>query len=211
MSNPVEGRAEFALAVNVSRETMDRLDTYAALLKKWNRAINLVSPLTLPKTWTRHFLDSAQVLQYSNKAARIWVDIGAGAGFPGLVIACMAPELRPDLEVICIESDERKAVFLQTVIRELKLNACVMTKRSEDAAPCRADIVSARAVAPVGKLLTHAKRHLNEGGKAIFLKGGGHLQEIADAREQWAFDISTFPSKTEPSGAILVFGDIKGG
>ncbi len=194
---------------DVSRETMARLDAYAALLKKWNKAINLVGKATLPDLWQRHFLDSAQLFTFCPPEARSWADLGSGAGLPGLVVATLAKQSRPDLRVICIESDQRKAAFLRTVIRELELNAEVRAGRIEESAPIGADIVSARALAPLPRLLSYAERHLAGQGKAIFPKGSGYLQEIEQARREWSFDIQTIPSKTDGEGAVLILGGIR--
>ncbi len=205
MSSELAGRTSFLAATNVSRETMVKLDQYAALLKKWNKAINLVAPGTLPDLWTRHFLDSAQLLDLAPAGTKTWADMGSGAGFPGMVIACMAPDIR----VTCIESDQRKATFLQTLVRELDLNVQVMVGRVEHTDPCKADIISARALAPVEKLLEYAEIHLKKGGTAIFLKGATHLREIDEARAKWSFDIRVHPSNTENEGAVLILGDIR--
>lgn len=201
-------RELFAKTMNVSRETMERLDSYAALLTKWNKAINLVAPSTIQTLWTRHFLDSAQIYKNAPVGATQWVDLGSGAGFPGLIVACLALDEQPRLHMICIESDQRKSVFLQAVIRELGLNASVVNARIEKADPVGADVVSARALSSLDSLLFYAKRHLREGGAAIFLKGAGHFDEIEKAKKHWAFDIQVEPSKTDPDGAVLVIGDI---
>ena len=197
--------AEFQANCDVSRETIAKLELYAQLLRKWNKAINLVAPSTIPHLWTRHFLDSAQILEHMPQKTGKWLDIGSGAGFPGLIIACLASEI----EVTCIESDQRKSVFLQTVIRELGLNAKVIAQRIDQVAPRNANALTARALAPIEQLLTHAKRHLAPNGKAILLKGSGHLREITQARTEWEFDIQTFPSKTDPEGVILILEDIR--
>lgn len=204
-------REVFADTENVSRETLERLDAYAALLIKWNKAINLVAPSTIKALWVRHFLDSAQIYGASPAGAKKWADLGSGAGFPGLIIACLALDDRPELHVVCIESDQRKSVFLQTVIRELHLNASVVTDRIENAKPAMADVVSARALSSLENLLSYAERHMNVDGTAIFLKGSGHLDEIEQARQNWVFDIQAEPSKTDANGAILVIGGIHRG
>lgn len=197
--------AEFQKKCNVSRETIEKLEVYAQLLRKWNKAINLVAPSTIPQLWMRHFLDSAQILGHTPNQSGKWVDVGSGAGFPGLIVACLAPEI----EVICIESDQRKSVFLQTVIRELNLNAKAIPLRIEQVEPSHASTLTARALAPIGQLLTHTERHLVPEGRAIFLKGSGHLREIRQAQSEWMFDIKTFPSKTDPEGVILILEDIR--
>lgn len=195
--------------LDVSRETMDRLEAYTALLKKWNRTINLVGRNTVPVLWERHILDSAQIMAFCPEEARVWADLGSGAGLPGAIVAVLAAQFCPRLSVTCVESDQRKAAFLRTVIRELGLKARVVSGRIEETAPLEADIVSARALAPLPDLLAYATRHLKPAGKAIFLKGSGYLSEIEEARGEWAFDIKTVPSKTDKSGAILILGGIR--
>jgi len=194
---------------NVSRETRDRLETFAALLEKWNPAINLVSSSTLPELWARHFVDSAQVLALASAGARQWSDLGTGGGFPGLVVAILAQEIRPGLSVTCVESDQRKAAFLRTVLRETGVEAQVLSQRIEDVAPLQSDVVSARALAPLTQLLGFASRHLAPGGEALFLKGAGYKKERTEALERWSFELDTYPSQTDPDAAILRIGDIR--
>lgn len=201
-------RAGFLAQVDVSRETLARLDTYAALLTKWNPAINLVAPSTLDQLWTRHFLDSAQVLEIAPEG-KTWVDIGTGGGFPGLIVAILAAEKRPDLRVACIESDLRKATFLRTVAREAGVEVDVISKRIEQVAPMGADILSARALAPLAQLLGFAERHLSPNGRALFLKGANHASEVKEALEMWSFQADTYPSKTSSDAVILSLGDIQ--
>jgi len=132
----------------VSRETRERLNTYAELLRKWQRSINLVGPKTLDDLWNRHFVDSAQLLPLIPPTARVLVDFGSGAGFPGLVLAILGMA-----EVHLIESDQRKATFLREVARATGTPVTVHAKRIEQVTPFPADIVSARALAPLGDLL----------------------------------------------------------
>lgn len=204
----MSGREAFFAAVDVSRETAARLETYAALLEKWNASINLVSKSTIPELWTRHFLDSAQLLELAPDG-RAWADLGTGGGFPGLVVAILAAERRPDLRVTCLESDLRKATFLRSVIRETGIDATVIAGRIEQAAPLGADILSARALAPLDILLGYAERHLKPGGTALFPKGANHAEEVAQALATWTFRLDTYPSKTDPAATILKLGDIR--
>lgn len=194
---------------DVSRETRDRLETYAELLKKWNPRINLVSASTLPDLWARHFRDSAQILSLAPRDARIWADLGAGGGFPGLVIAIIGHETRPGLEVTCVESDQRKATFLRTVLRETGVSARVVVDRIEKAPPICADVVSARALAPLGRLLDYAARHLSPDGIALFPKGAGFQKEVTDALERWSFQLDTYPSATDPDATVLKIGELR--
>jgi len=202
-----EERAGFLAQVDVSRETLARLNAFAALLAKWNPAINLVAPSTLGQLWTRHFLDSAQVLEVAPDG-QSWADIGTGGGFPGLIVAILAAEKRPDLRVTCIESDLRKATFLRTVARETGVEVEVISKRIEQVEPLGADILSARALASLTQLLAFAERHLSPDGRALFLKGANHATEVKEALEMWSFRADTYPSKTSSEAVILSLGDI---
>ncbi|GAB4381915.1 16S rRNA (guanine(527)-N(7))-methyltransferase RsmG [Albidovulum sp.] len=192
----------------VSRETLDRLEALAALLTRWNPRINLVSARTLPQLWTRHFLDSAQLLDLAPPAARHWADLGSGGGFPGLVVAILAAEQRPGLAVTLVESDQRKAAFLQTAARTLGLDLRVVAARIEAVPPLAADILSARALAPLPVLLSHAERHLAAGGTALFPKGASLARELAEALESWRFSHKKIASLTDPDSVILSIGGI---
>ena len=193
---------------NVSRETLVRLEEYAALLAKWNPVINLVSKSTLPDVWQRHMRDSAQLWPLCPKGARLWVDMGSGGGFPGLVIAILAAELAPEMRVILIESDQRKATFLRTVAQTLGLELRVESQRAEDVPPLGADVVSARALTALSGLLPLAQRHLAENGVAIFPKGQSAAQELTDALELWQFAVTKTPSETDHQAVVLQIRDI---
>jgi 16S rRNA (guanine527-N7)-methyltransferase len=193
---------------NVSRETLVRLEEYAALLAKWNPVINLVSKSTLPDVWQRHMRDSAQLWPLCPKGARLWVDIGSGGGFPGIVIAILAAELAPEMRVILIESDQRKATFLRTVAQTLGLELRVESQRAEDVPPLGADVVSARALTALSGLLPLAQRHLAENGVAIFPKGQSAAQELTDALELWQFAVTKTPSETDHQAVVLQIRDI---
>jgi 16S rRNA (guanine527-N7)-methyltransferase len=205
----VDGRAQFASVMNVSRETMSRLDCYEALIKKWNPSINLVAKSTLAQLWSRHFLDSAQILRLSRVSQGHWVDIGTGGGFPGLIIAAMTLETYPDLRFSFVESDLRKATFLRTAVRELGLSATVIADRAETTEPLHADVMSARALASLDKLLALAEIHLQPDGQAIFLKGAKYRKELSEALENWTFQSDEYPSLTDPTAMILSIGEIK--
>ncbi|MEZ5911129.1 MAG: 16S rRNA (guanine(527)-N(7))-methyltransferase RsmG [Paracoccaceae bacterium] len=194
--------------MDVSRETQARLGTFEALLKKWNPAINLVSASTLPEFHKRHILDSAQLFSLRPADARRWVDLGSGGGLPGLVVAILAADAAPGMETVLIESDARKAAFLNTVIRELSLSARVICGRIEAVAPQSGDVVSARALAPLDRLLGYGARHMAPGGTALFPKGANHEAEVAMALETWTFSLQKYPSMADPRAAILKIGDI---
>lgn len=194
--------------VDVSRETAGRLADYAALLRAWNPKINLVSKQTLTELETRHFADSAQLLALSPPDATTWADLGSGGGFPGLVVALLAAELRPALRVILVESDQRKAVFLRTVAQRTGVPATVLADRIEAVPPLGADVLSARALAPLTTLLDYADRHLAPTGTALFPKGANWRAEVDEALERWRFRCENLPSATSPGGAILRIGEI---
>ena len=204
-----EEEARARLQADVSRETFERLETYAAALVKWQQAIHLVSPGTIPELWTRHFLDSAQVFDLCAAKEGLWLDIGSGAGFPGLVCAAIALEKAPDLRFTFIESDLRKGSFLRTVAAEMGLKIGVLTRRIEEAPPQNAAILSARALASLSKLLGHAERHLSPNGSALFLKGATHGQEVEEALETWRMTMESIPSQTADGAVILKIGDIR--
>ncbi|MBP0483313.1 16S rRNA (guanine(527)-N(7))-methyltransferase RsmG [Sagittula salina] len=195
-------------ALDVSRETLDRLDQYHALLKKWNPKINLVSASTLPDAKERHFRDSVQVMSLIEGEAKTLVDMGSGGGFPGLVIAIVASDSRPDLAVTLIESDQRKASFLRTVLRETGTSASVLSKRIEQIDPINADVVTARALAPLSSLCVFAHRHLKSDGQALFLKGKSWGKEVEAARTEWRFSCTRHTSVTDDSSVILDLRDL---
>lgn len=193
----------------VSRETMERLEIYETLLRKWNPAINLVSRSTLDRLWDRHFIDSAQIFDLHTAESGHWADLGAGGGFPGLVVAILAAERKPDLSVTLIESDQRKAAFLSTVARAVGVVARVLPQRIEATPGLGADILSARALAPLVKLLEYAALHLRPGGQALFPKGATHAGEVSQALERWRFSYEITKSMTDESGVILSIRNIE--
>lgn len=191
-------------ALNVSRETQERLRLFEALVQKWSQKINLVSSADLPALWQRHILDSAQLARFTPDSARNWMDIGTGGGFPGLVLALLHQETHPELSFTLVESDGRKSAFLIHAARELGLAPRIITERVESLSPQNADILSARALAPLTTLLTHASRHLSPKGVAIFPKGRTWQEELADARNQWQFAHTIHESLTDPQARILI-------
>ncbi|XDA98221.1 16S rRNA (guanine(527)-N(7))-methyltransferase RsmG [Sulfitobacter sp. LCG007] len=192
----------------VSRETQDRLEAYVDLIRKWNSRINLVSRSSLDDLWDRHIIDSAQIFELSHRADR-WADLGSGGGLPGLVLAIMALEQDPARETILVDSDQRKCAFLRTVARELKLNATVLSERVETMDPLEANVLSARALAPLTQLMAFAERHLEPGGHAFFPKGRNWGAEVDDARREWRFDLQAHPSATDSGAAILEIRDLQ--
>jgi 16S rRNA (guanine527-N7)-methyltransferase len=204
-----EERGAFSRAFDVSRETLARLEIHVALLRRWNPRINLVAPSTLAAVWTRHVVDSAQLWALRPADCRLWLDLGAGAGFPGLVVAAFAVEAAPGMTVRLVESDQRKAAFLTTVAREAGLPVEVVAERWQRLAPQGADVVSARALAPLAELLEALEKHRRAGGIGLFPKGAAVHKEIAEASVRWRFDHKLTPSRTEPRAAILEIGAIE--
>ena len=192
----------------VSRETQDRLDLLASLIRKWSPRINLVAPATLAQLEDRHIADSAQLFALMPPTARHWADLGSGAGLPGLVIAILAREQAPDLAVTLVESDQRKAAFLRTAASACDVAPRILAARIETLPPLQADVLSARALAPLPRLLAHAERHLAPQGVAIFPKGARHPQELEEALALWSFTVHKIPSRTDPRGTILVISGV---
>lgn len=190
------------LVPDVSRETMERLKLYEKLLRKWNPRINLVSKNTLDALWDRHFIDSAQLWTIANEGQH-WADLGSGGGFPGLVIATIAAELRPNMTVTLVESDSRKATFLRSAAREMGISPKIYVERIESLPPLGADILSARALAPLTQLCAYAERHLSTNGYTVFPKGEKAVDEIKTALASWRFQVESFPSKTDANASIL--------
>ena len=192
------------LGLDVSRETRDQLETLVNTLIRWQKAINLVGRATMEDVWIRHVLDSAQLKGLIPDTARSLTDLGSGAGFPGLVVAA----LRPDLEVTLIESDARKAAFLGEAGRRMGLQKLpkIVVGRIEDVAPARADIVTARALAPLGQLLEWADRHRTATAICLFHKGKGWQAELTEAMKDWDIACKPFTSVTDRDAVILRIG-----
>lgn len=189
-----------ALGVNVSRETFSALETYAALLRKWQKAINLVSGATLDDLWRRHFLDSAQLLPLLPAGAGPILDLGSGAGFPGLVLALLSG--RP---THLVESDQRKAAFLGEVARATGCagRAQIHAARIESLKPFAAEVVTARALAELGQLLAWASPFMTTGTVCIFPKGAKAEEELTAASRVWKMNVERRRSVTDPTGLIL--------
>lgn len=194
------------IALNVSRETFDKLAAFAELVRKWNPKINLVSKNSLDDLWQRHILDSVQVFELAEGEGH-WVDLGSGGGFPGIVVAILNQE-EQNFQVTMVESDQRKCAFLRTAIRELGLTALVKTERIEQLDGLGADILSARALADLTQLLDFTELHLNSDGTALFPKGQNWRSEDSDAKQVWAYALEAVESKTNPTASILKIKDI---
>lgn len=195
--------------VDVSRETSERLKCYEELLKKWNPAINLVSKSTIDELRTRHIKDSAQLFNLMPKATKSWADIGSGGGFPGLVCCILCKESMPHIQFQLVESDTRKAIFLRTVAREVGVSVSVHSERIEVTEPMRADLLSARALAPLNKLLDFSERHLSKDGIALFQKGARFREELEEAQKHWRFACEEVQSVTDEKAVVLKIGAIE--
>jgi len=191
-----------ALCPNVSRETLQALADYLALLAKWQTKINLVSASTLEDAWIRHVVDSAQLWPLIPDSARTITDLGSGAGFPGLVLAILG-RYREGFQVHLIESDQRKGAFLREVIRVTGAPAEVHTARIEALEPWPSDVVTARALAALDKLLPLAAPFVVPGGIALFLKGKSAETELTAARGWGTFEAEVIPSRTDAEAAVL--------
>lgn len=209
---PAEGAAygsgEFAADTNVSRETLVRLGTYAALLEDWNSRFNLVAAGTIPLLWRRHFLDSAQLLPFIPPSARTMVDLGSGAGFPGLVIAEMLRQ-RPGFRTVLYEATGKKAKFLKEVTAHLGLAVEVRGARVEAAEREIFDVVMARALAPLPKLAAYAQRFWGPKTVGLFLKGQNVEGELTEARKSWRMEVARHESRSDPSGVILEVRELR--
>ena len=184
--------------LNVSRETIDKFQAYLTLLEKWQRRINLVSNSTVADAWQRHILDSGQLAAYYPPQTRQILDIGSGAGFPGLVLAIMG-----DVTVDLVESDQRKAVFLLTVIRELGLPAKVHNQRIETMPNLRPDVITVRALAPVPKLLNLIETQMSTECVCLFLKGASVKDELTNLQSYSTIVATTYPSLSGANGVVL--------
>ena len=203
------GRHRFCEIFDVSRETFARLDRFEQLLRQWTQTINLVSQASLSELWDRHIIDSAQIYEIAGDHVGHWVDIGTGGGFPGLVVAILALEKHSDRRFSFVESNLRKAAFLRTMAREFDLPVQVFADRIEDLDQLNADVISARAVAPLKLLLKYAERHLKPSGRALFHKGAAFREELSEALESWTFQSDEYTSITDGTAVVLSLGDIR--
>lgn len=208
---------EFASAFKVSRETLDRLNLYESALRLWQRRINLVASATLDDVWHRHFADSAQLASWVPPGARSIVDLGSGAGFPGLVLAILFSGAAMDghgwPRVTLVESDTRKAAFLREVARQTGTAVEILSTRIENPETQvklgKVDVVSARALAPIERLLGLAAPLFGEQTVGLFLKGKSVQAEIEAARALWAFDVTLVSSVTAEDAKIAVIRQVR--
>jgi len=202
------GADDLARDLDVSRETLDKLKVYAGLLVKWQKAKNLVANSTLDDMWRRHFLDSAQLApllkeRFGTKKITL-LDIGSGAGFPGLVLAAMGVATAH-----MVESNGRKCTFMNQVSRETGADATIHARRIEEMDVFPVDIVTSRACARVSQLLDWAAPFLSEDTEMWLLKGEIADEELTEAKACWKMDVNRFKSLSDPSGVILRLSSIK--
>jgi len=200
-----EDRAQALSLVHVSRETIERLDRFVRVLLQWQARINLVAASTEPFIWTRHIADSLQLLALAPQA-KIWVDLGSGGGFPGMVFAC-ALAGASGAQVHLVERSTKKAAFLREAARATGAPATIHAERVEDFAlhaPAQIDIVTARALAPLPKLLELAYPLLKRGGKALFPKGQDVDAELTEAAKCWNMRATSVNSLTDPQSRIII-------
>jgi 16S rRNA (guanine527-N7)-methyltransferase len=198
-------RARALALIPVSRETLARLDEFVSLLAKWQTRTNLVAPASMSHVWTRHVADSLQLLPLAPDA-RTWIDLGSGGGFPGAAIACALAETA-GATVHLVESNAKKVAFLREAQRLLKLPVLVHAARIEDVANSvadSADVVTARALAPLDRLLQLAEPLLKTGAQGLFPKGQDVEAELTEASKYWKIDATLVPSKTSPHGRVVV-------
>ena len=188
---------------DVSRETFG---PFIDLILRWNRRINLVSSYARNAIWDRHVVDSLRLVPIARRCRGTWVDMGSGGGFPAVVLAMSVP----DLPITLCESDGRKAAFLRTAKRELGLvNATVITGRVDDIPDLRADVISARALAPVTRLLGLSERHRMDHTLHVFPKGSNWEREMLDADREWRYDLEKIEPTGPGEGPILLMKNVR--
>ncbi len=202
--SPAYGFEAFLKETGVSRETLARLQVYADLLALWNKKINLVGRSTEGEVWQRHMLDSAQLFPLIPSNAKVLIDLGSGAGFPGLVLAIMGIP-----EVHLVESDQRKCAFLREAARITQAPATIHAKRIDEVKVFPIDVITARALAPVADLLDWSERFLTEKTILIFPKGQNVEVELTDAHKRWRITVDQRPSRSESRGTILCINEVR--
>jgi 16S rRNA (guanine527-N7)-methyltransferase len=188
---------------------LEKLKQYQGLVEKWTPRINLVGRSTVADIWDRHIIDSLRLCALDLPLARRWVDLGSGGGFPGLVVAVVLACRGDRTEVVLVESDARKAVFLRQAARQLGLTTTVHAERAESLPPQHADVVSARALAPLDRLCEIAHRHLAPSGVCLFPKGEKAEEEIAVARRSWRFELDAVDNKDHKRSPLLLLRNLE--
>ena len=194
----------------VSRETYDKFRIFYETLIKWQKSINLISNSTLESIWSRHILDSAQLYKYTQNVNGNILDFGSGAGFPGLILAMMGNE-----NINAVESDEKKCIFIKEVARLSNTKIIIHNSRIEKLKFLKPEIITARALAPLKKLIEYIEDYMKQGDnlkyklpKLLFLKGKSYKQEVLELKKNRNFDISVFPSISDEYGKVLYIKNI---
>lgn len=200
---------QFLSATSLHADSLNDFKTWEALLRKWNRRINLVASGTVDDFWSRHALDSAQILPHIPENAKTIVDFGSGAGFPAIALAIHGKHAKLGWQIHAIESAGKKASFLKSVSRETSTAMSVLSKRIENIDPINADIITARAFAPLIRIFPLAVFHMKQSGRLVLLKGESLSEEMYDVQENWSFDYETYPSSTSPTGQIIIITNLR--
>lgn len=196
------GPEDFQQDTNVSRETLGQLEAYATLLQTWNKTTNLVGPATIPDLWLRHMLDSAQLLPFTQASPSL-VDIGSGAGFPGLVLAIMG-----QANVHLVESDQKKVAFLREASRVAQAKVTIHAARIESLANLPSALICARALAPVDRLLALSAKIAAPETKFVFLKGQNVEVELTEAHKIWRMEVESHVSRTDSTGRVVILREV---
>jgi 16S rRNA (guanine527-N7)-methyltransferase len=199
---PAFGPHDFARLTGADEEAMARLSKYETLLRAWNEHTNLIAPSTVDAIWERHFWDSAQLLPLIPPQAKSIVDLGAGAGFPGLVLAALL-QGESDATIHLVDATQKKCRFLTEASAEMGLRVQVHWDRAETMRALSADVVTARAVAALDGLFALVERHLKPDGVALLLKGARANEELTAARRAWDFEVNKVPSRSDSAGMVL--------
>ena len=202
----LKNRLNYDILLNkicVSRETCDLLGIYYDMLISWNKKINLVSRKSISTSWNRHFLDSAQLWLYLPPKANKWLDFGSGAGFPGLVIAFISKELKPDLKIVLVEKNKKKAFFLNEVVNKIGLNVEILSTDVESINPQKADVITSRAFGKLDHLLKISYKHQNRDTTALFPKGVSFTEEIIISKKNWSYELEKIKNIIDNNSFIL--------
>lgn len=199
----------FCDTYNVSRETYSKLELYCQTLIEWQNKINLVSNNSLQDVWNRHFADSAQLFKLIPDNAKTLVDIGSGAGFPGMVLAIISNEKTPYLKTTLVESIRKKTLYLNYVKDSIDVkNLEIINDRAESIKNQKYDVITSRAVTALANLLAYAEKLLDKNGICIFPKGSNYQKEIDDAKKIWKFSLDVVQSSTSEEGKILIISNL---
>lgn len=190
--------------VSVSHGTFERLEIYKNLLLKWQSSINLISPSTISDAWSRHFIDSIQLCRYIDSPKKRIIDLGTGAGFPGLVLSIVTNH-----EIHLVESDKKKCIFLREVSRETNANVIIHNDRIETISIPDVDIITSRACADVSQLLVWSEKIVSHGTKCLFHKGKNYSMELQDAKKEWQFHEKIHESVIEKDSVVLELSSIR--